>query len=290
VKAGISALLLACLMEPWVLAHPDSWEGVRAQARESLCDALARAQPGEQLEVTVAGLFYAGFEDSAFYDPTAWPCEWDVQPASHLEFSSTIPNLSSLNTIIEADGRAYLALRGTLWGPTPARSDDLSLPAVVAFMNRLNGPVGYGMGGWLRTKVVVAEILAVRSVPSTAPSAAAFMLPRPGISSVPTLSSAALPHYPAAARRVGVTGSVVVQVGIIGGQVATVAVVSGDRMLVPSVLENVWSWRFSDEQNATLTSTFSFALELRKTGAGENDRLELDLPLSAKIIGARKSW
>jgi TonB family protein len=232
----------------------------------------------------LAGLLSAGYEVSALYDPSTPLCAMDVQPFTYPEFPEGIPK--ALDKLLESRGRAYVVVRGTLWGPAPALDEDASQHPVVDYARRV-ARSGYGHGSWLRTKIVVDEVVAVRPVPRDVPPIGDLLLRPAG---PPALSSAALPSYPVAARQAGVVGDVVVEATVKGGRVVDVAVVSGDRMLTAGVLQNVRTWTFAADVDGKLTSTFSFSLELRQTGAGRGDRLELDLPRSAKIIGAKDLW
>jgi hypothetical protein len=80
-----------------------------------------------------------------------------------------------------------------------------------------------------------------------------------------------------------VSGDVVVAVAVKEGKVVETNVLSGDRMLVSDVLANIGTWTFEPAANAQFTATFRFALELRRSGADQNLRIELNLPTFAKI-------
>ena len=87
-----------------------------------------------------------------------------------------------------------------------------------------------------------------------------------------------------------VTGEVIVEVTVKGGRATSTTVKAGDRALAVAVLKNIETWRFDEKVEATFTTKFEFALELRKTGADRSTKLELILPSSAKIIAAEHDW
>jgi hypothetical protein len=250
----------------------------------SLCDLLERVRPGDKLAATLTGILSVQFELQMLYDPNQPLCRLDVEPNTWVEFDKTAKIDDKLEKLLKRDYHAYVTLRGVLWGPGVVRPDDPSIPAWVAYARRI-GDRRYGhLSGW-RTQFVVSEVLDWKPVTDKVPP----RKPRP-VSSIPDVVAAAAPSYPRSALQGGITGTVVVDVTVKKGKVTATRVDSGDRMLAPSVVENIKTWSFRDDVEATFTTAFSFLLELRETGADRNPRIELHLPLSAKITAPLDAW
>jgi Gram-negative bacterial TonB protein C-terminal len=249
-----------------------------------LCDLLEHVRNGDKVAATVSGILAVQFELELLYDPSQPLCSLDVAPNTWVEFDKAVRIDDRLERLLRRDYQAYVTLRGVLWGPGAVGPDDPTIPAWVAYARR-TGNRRYGhLHGW-RTKFVVSEVLDWRPVTDKVPPSK----PRP-VSSIPTVIAAAVPSYPRWALAGSITGTVVVDVTVKKGNVTETKVVSGDRLLAPAVVENIQTWRFRDDVDATFSTTFSFALELRETGADRNPRIELHLPLSMKIIGPSDGW
>lgn len=248
-----------------------------------LCDLLTKVQPGEKLTVVVSGTYQTSYEVDVLYDPDQRLCDYDVQPSTAVTFSKAVPLAEGLQRVLHKDYRAFVTVRGVLWGPPLVPADNPAEPALVTTLNRVASPRGYGHMNFSRTKLEVEEVLSWRRMQPGEPNWGTGGKLRP-ISSIPVVQSAALPKYPRFALHAGVGGEVIVEVIVKDGKVAETKVQSGDRMLVPEVLENIATWAFKSDANAHLTTKFTFELELRKTGADQNLRIELNLPTSAKIV------
>jgi TonB family protein len=249
----------------------------------SLCEALERVGSGEKLAATLKGIYALQFELQQLYDPSQPLCRLDVEPNTWVEFDQGVHVEKRLLKVLDRDYHAYVTLRGVLWGPPAVGPDDLSIPAWVAYARRSPGRYGH-MHGW-RTQFVVSEVLDWKPVTGSVPPAK----PRPA-SSIPEVVAAAVPSYPTRALHGDITGTVVVDVTVKQGKVTATKVISGDRMLAPAVVENIQTWRFKDDVEATISTTYTFMLELRETGSDQNPRIELHLPVSAKITAPLNGW
>ncbi len=280
---------LSCAAVGWCLPAPARSEPPRpSYSTTPLCELLESISPGRRLLATVHGIIVLGFETTMLYDPDNPWCPLDVQPTTAVRFSSEAPGADQLEEIAKrSDGRAYVTLRGMLWGPGEVKDDGVSSNLLVAYYGK---PVErYGHGAYSRTKFVVDEVLESAPVPAAVPSLGDASRPDPR-STVPLLLDAAVPLYPGIARNAQISGEVVVEVTIKGGRATATAVKSGDRALAQAALKNIATWRFDEKVEATFTTRFEFILELRKTSADRNTRLELNLPSSARIITAANAW
>lgn len=260
----------------------------RHEAATPLCAVLETISPGEQRPATVRGVLVIGFEHVVLYDPATPLCALDVQPTTEVEFVPGAPGSARLQKITKANGgRAYVILKGLLWGPGELGKENVAEHPIVDYARRR--PERYGHLSYSRTKFVVSNVLDSEPVPTDEPSLGDLSAGRPD-SAFPILLEAALPIYPGLARRAGISGDVVVDVTVISGRVAATTVQAGDRILSRAVLDNIATWRFKDDVEATFTTRYTFTLELRKTGADRNTRLELNLPSTARLIAAQEAW
>jgi len=267
-------------------ASADSRPASGGDVATPLCELLESISPGERRPATVRGIIVVGYETTMLYDPESPYCPLDVQSTTEVELSSKAPgNARLLKTAEASDGRAYVTLRGVLWGPDKVKEDDPTEQVIVAYSRRL--PLRFGHMSYSRTQFVVTEVLASDPVPATVPNLGA--LKRPPESAFPLLLEAALPQYPELARRAGISGEVVVEVTIKAGRVAATAVTSGDRMLARAVLRNIETWRFGDDVEAKFTTIFVFVLELRRTGDDRNTRVDSRLPASATVVAPQEA-
>lgn len=97
------------------------------------------------------------------------------------------------------------------------------------------------------------------------------------------LEHADVPMYPQLARTARIFGTVEMQVTVKDGKVVNTKVKSGPPVLVQATVENIQSWRFYPLVNATFTTKFVYQLETKETLDPQNPRVELQLPLLAKI-------
>lgn len=274
---------ICCGSERLLAQVSDSSPESGAAQTLSLCDALARIGPGEKLEVTVSGVYEESFEVAVLYDPDQRRCEYDVQPSTYVDFSERSTIDESLRRVLKTAHRAQVTFQGTLWGPPPVPEDNPEESSWVAGVRRVINRRGYGHLHWSRTKLEVEKVVDWRKVPPEASNWGTGAKVRP-ISPIPVVASAAVPRYPPDGLVAGLAGEVIVEVGVKDGRVVETRVQSGDRLLVPAVLENIATWTFKADVNTAFTTTFKFELELRKTGADPNLRIELNLPTSAKIV------
>jgi TonB family protein len=280
---------LPCAVAAWGLPNQvSSKPPSRGNSTTPLCELLESISPGERRPATVRGILVLGFETNMLYDPDSPWCPLDVQPTTEVELSYKIPGTRRLaETAKLSDGRAYVTLRGVLWGPGEVKEDDFSLPLVVSYSRR--APERYGHMSYSRTKFVIDDVLESEPVPAAVASLGEASRPVPE-THLPVLLEAAVPMYPAFARNAQITGEVIVEVTIKGGRATSTTVKAGDRALAQAVLKNIETWRFDEKVEATFTTTFEFVLELHKTGDDRNSRLELNLPSSARIVAAANAW
>lgn len=284
---GLAALSYAATA--WGLSNPASANPLsRSYGTTPLCELLESIRPGERRSATVRGILVLGYETTMLYDPDSPGCPLDVQPTTEVAWSENVPGTKQLNeAAAQSERRAYVTLRGVLWGPGKVGEDDLSALLIVSYIRR--APPRYGHLAYSRTKFVVDAVLESAPVPAEAPSMGEFSKRWPE-SAIPVLQEAAVPRYPDFARNMEITGEVIVDVTIKGGRATATVVKAGDRALASAVLENIKTWRFREKVEATFTTKFEFSLELRKAGDDRNDRLVLNLPSAAKIVGARNGW
>jgi TonB family protein len=103
------------------------------------------------------------------------------------------------------------------------------------------------------------------------------------VQQMPLVQSASLPTYPMIARAARVSGTVVLEVSTDGERVSKIVVKSGPPMLVPSVRENVATWRFTPHQPITFETTFIFRIEDPASCEFENAALTVKLPTLVDI-------
>lgn len=277
----------AAPVQPLQIAH----EGVHANVarQERLCDVLATISDGERRTVVLSGVYAASYEHAIFYDPNTVQCEADVQPETWVEFAPGVASAELTDIFKRREGswnprKAFVTFTGELYGPGAIAPDDVSLPQLAAFANRTRNR-RYGHMNGYRTKLVVTRVEDVRSAPESTPSPSAR-------STDPALVvvHAEVPQYPKMAWNVGITGDVVLDVTVNGGQVTNVEVRSGDRMLAGEAVRSLKTWQFAADVSGEFTTTFTFDVEPRKTGASAAPRVELQLPNRVRIMAARNGW
>jgi hypothetical protein len=280
---------LSCAVVGWGLPDPTTSEpAAQRYSTIPLCELLESITPGKRIPATVRGIIVIGFESTVVYDPASPYCPLDVQSTTEVEFSSSTPGTKQMAEIARlGDGRAYVTLKGVLWGPGEVKDDGVSSNLIAAYYGKW--AERYGHGAFSRTKFVVDDVLESAPVPATVPSLGEASRPDPK-SPIPILREAAVPLYPAIARNAQISGEVIAQVTIKGGRATSTTVKSGDRVLAQAAVKNIATWRFDEDVEATLTTKFDFILEIRKTGDDRNTRLELMLPSSARIIAAAYLW
>lgn len=284
------ALLTACSHAPaqsLQVSHQAAPQVSHQQQR--LCDALSEIGAGERRRVTLSGIYAVGPEHATFYDPNELSCRVDVQPQTWVEFAPKVRNeelerIIATQRSIAGTRRAHVTFTGDLYGPGAVAPDDRSFPQMTAFANRVRNR-RYGHLNAYRTKLLVMEVSDVRSVPDSAPWPA-----NRSLSTMPVVERAEVPRYPQMAWNVGITGDVVLDVTVTDGRVSKAEVRSGDRMLSDEAVRNVQTWQFAPATNATFTTTFTYDVEHRLTGADRAPRIELRLPTTVHITAASNDW
>jgi hypothetical protein len=97
------------------------------------------------------------------------------------------------------------------------------------------------------------------------------------------LEHAEVPMYPQIARTARISGTVEVQVTVKDGKVVNAEVKSGPPVLATATVENIHSWLFYSLVNTTFVTKFIYQLETNEALDPQNPRVELQLPLLAKI-------
>lgn len=92
-----------------------------------------------------------------------------------------------------------------------------------------------------------------------------------------------VPRYPPLARAARVEGSVVVSFAVKGGEVQNAEAKSGHPLLVTATIENVKSWRFSQDVNGTFTTTFEYRIKGHPTSIRQNPKIEMHLPVFVRV-------
>jgi TonB family protein len=104
------------------------------------------------------------------------------------------------------------------------------------------------------------------------------------------LEHADVPMYPQLARTARIVGTVEVQVTVKDGKVVNTEVKSGPKVLAQATVENIQSWRFYPLVNVTFTTKFVYQLETKLPLDPQNPRVELQLPLLARITAVPVSF
>lgn len=278
----LSLILVTGLTVP----PPTASNGPTGGQRIPLCRALESIRPGEILPVVVSGVYQVAYEAQEFFDPEEPTCNGRVQPATWVEFAPTVPTNRELKILLQRSRRAHVTFQGRLFGPGVVPPDDPSLPFAAAFARRISGR-RYGHLDLFRTQLVVEAILEVGPMPAGVPwewggkpdSLPAVLSPQ----------HLDVPKYPAAARKLGIAGEVVVDVDVVAGRVAATNVRAGDRVLAFDAVANIRTWQFDPGTYASFTTTFVYQLETRRAG-DEQLRIELHLPYSVTITAPRYDW
>lgn len=98
------------------------------------------------------------------------------------------------------------------------------------------------------------------------------------------LLHADVPMYPQLARVARVSGTVEMQVTINNGVVTNTEARTGPGILCDATSESIRSWRFAESINTTITTSFTYELDVDKPSYGQNPRVELELPFKVTII------
>lgn len=252
-----------------------------------LCHALENIRSGEVLPVIVDGVYQEDLEFQVFFDPLQPACNSQVQPATWVEFASTVPQADELAAHLRRSKRASVRFRGLLYGPGEVQPDDPSVPFAAAFAKRTRG-LRYGHLNQFRTKLVVQAVLNVRPVAGDIPWVWGAKPPGSNVPSGP--SRMLMPRYPESALRYGIEGKVVVQVAVEGGGVAKTEVISGDRALVAATVTNIESWSFEPERKGHFVVTFIFSIEDGSNEEGGRSRVEFVFPDAVRVVAPPYKW
>jgi TonB family protein len=247
----------------------------------SLCQALEQVKTGDHQTLTVSAIYTSGAEDSFLYDPQCHAGE----PSTWVEFAPKLKSRHKLERILEiSSNRAYVQFEGEFFGPKPI-NPDTSLPEVIRKSGR-----HYGQLGGYKTMLRVDSIKQMEPVPNGVPffqwpkESNASALPEATGGELPVVSHADVPLYPQMARIAHITGTVQVEVTIKNGVMANTEVKSSaPPMLVNATLENLKTWKFTPDANATFRITYIYEVEKEGTASPGNPRIEMQLPNLIKI-------
>ena len=105
---------------------------------------------------------------------------------------------------------------------------------------------------------------------------------------IPLLQQAALPVYPPIWRMAHFTGRAVILTTIKGGRVVKTEAKSGERHLQEVTIQNLKTWRFAENVNATLTVTYNYMIAGEETEGPTNPTIEilpsLDVNITARPV------
>lgn len=275
------------LLAPYATAYEAAEYDAEAfeSTAPTLCTLLESIRPGEKREVTISGIYWVSFESQFLYDPRTPLCSLDVQPATWVVLSKSVTEDSRFREFTAP--RAYVTFKGVLHGPGIVEEDDLSIPIVGSFANRIAFD-RYGHLNAFRTQLVVDEIVHASAVSDDVPLHSLYG--RPKVVSAPTVREAPLPQYPENARRAGIQGIVELRVVVENGEVKMLERVSGDRILFEASRQNVAGWTFESTYTGTFVTKFEYQLDLRALGSNPNTRHEIALPYSVRLFGRLDGW
>ena len=281
-------MMIRSLLVPLFLAGAFSGAEIAGSGsqRVSFCRALEEIKPGETIPVVVSGVYEVSYEFAVFFDPAQPVCKTDVQPATWVDFAQGFKQDKTLSAIVRRDRRALVTFQGRLVGPGVVGPDDPSLPFAAAFSNRI-ARRRYGHLNSFRTRFEVDAVSDVSAVPESVPWEWGGEPSPAGGPPVPL--RIAIPQYPEPARKLGIEGSVTLEVSVREGQVQTARVTSGDRVLAGAAEANVRTWVFDPGTSTAITPTFVYRLEDRQ-GGDQAVRLELKLPERLVITAASFRW
>lgn len=286
----VARLAVLVALVPTVLSHCAWVQDTEATRQKvtTLCEELARLHDGESAQVELTGVYAAGYEISAFYDPEQPLCPEDFQPSTWAELSAVGGQSQKLRELVRLHRRALVKVRGVLQGPPPAGQDDESLPIIVAYANRSAGR-RFGHLGMFRTKLTITEVVSAEELPASQETRVIHTRPlQEGKAPAPV--SAELPKYPPLAWNLGLAGVVRVEVTVSKGMVVCTRLLSGDRLLAAGAEGDIKSWRFPETTNAVFSTTFTYELERRPSGANRGTTHILDLPATVTLRAPLDLW
>jgi TonB family protein len=94
-----------------------------------------------------------------------------------------------------------------------------------------------------------------------------------------------VPLYPPIPKIAHISGTVQVEITVKNGVVTDTQVKSSaHQMLVTATLENLKTWKFAPDMNATFVTTYTYELTKDEAPVPENPRIEMQLPTLVKVI------
>lgn len=245
-----------------------------------LCQKLAEIRPGQIIPIEAAGLYFNGM----VWDPLTPECEFDVQPTVFAEFSPAIEDLPIAKKVAERRMPTMIAFRGQLHGPPQLRPDDIDASPMIAYLERV-ADRGYGPRK-LRVKLILSDILGEREdYPKYPETKAVTRDPAPSL-----IRQMSLPKYQYQAWFAGLEGEVEIEVDLGEGKVKDSRLVSGDRLLALTAFDHLKTWQVDPDRTDTLSVTYSYNLELRRSGEQREPRIIMNLPNRIEIWALRHGW
>lgn len=105
---------------------------------------------------------------------------------------------------------------------------------------------------------------------------------------IPILTGAALPTYPAIWRSAHLTGKVTATVTVKDGRVVEVNKTAGEPHLCDTTIQNIKTWAFESGAEAVFTVTFTYQLTSEETEERTNPKVEilpsLDVVITASMV------
>ena len=266
-------ILLICAVNAWSIPLPKNPKAV------PLCLALENIDTGEEIPVTVSGIYAL----EAFYDPEDPLCNLKVERSTCVEFSSSLERPIEFEALHRSDLRVYATFQGVLYGfPHAPDIENTALP-IGARLVAANTALYCANNGY-RTRLIVDSILDFAPVPESTPwHPRAYRKDFPSNPPVPV--SLTPPDYPPFARELGIEGVVLIEVTVTAGTVTGTIVKFGDPALSGEAQANLLTWQFPQEISIILTVRFEYRLERRSLNEDENPRIEMHLPGEIRITG-----
>ncbi len=247
----------------------------------SLCRALERIEPGDQIPIKVSGIYGINY----LYDPEETTCHLDVDRSVCVEFASNFELPPEFKAWHKRSLRIFATFSGVLHGS----EFDLQIndPLIPVAARLAAADRSRFCSKFYRSKLVVDSILSFKEVPEDFPWSESS---RGDALSLPFPLEMALPTYPWPARNLQTEGAVLLSVTIVAGEVVEAKVQFGDPILVEEAVTNVKTWRFEPSLETSFTVEFEFRLEKRPATEGLNPEYEMRLPTYVKVVGSQRNW
>lgn len=243
-----------------------------------LCMALESVRIGDRIPVLVSGIYAVDF----FFDPHDPSCSRGVTPITCLEFS---PSLDLAQELVRlhtktSDGRVAMTVEGILFGPPnvpPILPDpDISVRKLMILRNSTRTLY---CGNRFRTKLLVTRVVSFSRVEADVP----FPVVTEHDSRQPVPLKMALPRYPAMARKLDYSGTVLVKAHIEKGEVTSASVEFGDPLLIEEAVSNIKTWHFAKGLTEDIGVTYVFELEPRSVEDGKGLQYQIRPPTYIKV-------